>query len=192
LHLSSSILDFMLDEFSRRVKELRVARQWSLDDLARASGVSRSMISQIERGEANPTLAVTLRMAQGFGLSLSELVEAPGRASSIAVIRADDRAHDYRRDDEVQIRTLSPLEMEKDVELYEVRLRVGGALRSAAHFAGTREFLQVEAGRVRVESGSDLETLSKGDSASYRADVPHAIVNVGKTAATVMLVVVYR
>jgi quercetin dioxygenase-like cupin family protein len=52
--------------------------------------------------------------------------------------------------------------------------------------------LQVEAGRVRVESGSDLETLSKGDSASYRADVPHAIVNVGKTAATVMLVVVYR
>ncbi len=182
----------MLDEFSRRVKELRVARQWSLDDLARASGVSRSMISQIERGEANPTLAVTLRMAQGFGLSLSELVEAPGRASSIAVIRADDRAHDYRRDDEVQIRTLSPLEMEKDVEFYEVRLRVGGALRSAAHFAGTREFLQVEAGRVRVESGSDLETLSKGDSASYRADVPHAIVNVGKTAATVMLVVVYR
>ncbi len=182
----------MLDEFAQRIRQLRTARDWSLDDLARASGVSRSMISQIERGKANPTLAVTLRMAQGLGLSLSELVEAPGQASSIAVIRADDRAHNYRRDDEVQIRTLSPLEMEKDVELYEVKLGVGGALRSAAHFAGTREFLQVEAGRVQVESGGDVETLGKRDSASYRADLPHAIVNVGKMPATVMLVVVYR
>lgn len=92
----------------------------------------------------------------------------------------------------MQIRTLSPLEMEKDVEVYEVKLGVGGALRSAAHFAGTREFLQVEAGRVQVESGGDVETLGKRDSASYRADVPHAIVNVGKAPATVMLVVVYR
>jgi len=182
----------MLDEFSRRVKDLRVARQWSLDDLAKASGVSRSMISQIERGEANPTLAVTLRMARGFGLSLSELVEEPGRASTIAVIRASDRAHDFRRDADVQIRTLSPLEMEKDIEIYEVKLGVTGVLRSAAHFEGTREFLQVETGKVRVESGADGEALGKGDSASYRADVPHAIVNVGKGAATVMLVVVYR
>lgn len=182
----------MLDEFARRVKDLRGARQWSLDDLAKASGVSRSMISQIERGEANPTLAVTLRIAQGFGVSLSELVEATGRASTIAVIRANDRAHDFRRDAEVQIRTLSPLEMEKDIEFYEVKLGVGGVLRSAAHFEGTREFLQVEAGRVRVESGGDLETLGKGDSASYRADVPHAMANVGKGTATVILVVVYR
>ena len=56
----------------------------------------------------------------------------------------------------------------------------------------TREFLQVETGRVRVESGGDIEALGKGDSASYRADVPHAIVNTGKAAATVILVVVYR
>ena len=67
-----------------------------------------------------------------------------------------------------------------------------GALRSAAHFEGTREFLTVEKGRVRVESGGDADELDKGDSATYRADVPHAIVNLGKTEAMLFLVVIYR
>ena len=87
----------------------------------------------------------------------------------------------------MQIRTLSPLERGKDIEIYEVKLGVAGVLRSAANFERTQEFLQVETGTVRIESGGDGEVLGKGDSASYRADVPHAI-----SAATVMLVVVYR
>jgi quercetin dioxygenase-like cupin family protein len=71
-------------------------------------------------------------------------------------------------------------------------LKPGGALRSQAHFEGTREFLTVEEGNVRIESAQDRESLNKGDSGSYRADVPHAIVNSGKNAAVVFLVVIYR
>src|SRR6476660_1192011 len=64
-----------------RVKQLRAQRDWSLESLAGASGVSRSMLSEIEREQANPTLAVTLRIAQAFGMSLSELIETPGASS---------------------------------------------------------------------------------------------------------------
>src|SRR5512136_2376633 len=176
----------------RRVKHLRGARDWSLEDLARASGVSRSMLSQIEREQANPTLAVTLRIARAFGLSLGELLESPAAASCLSVIRADDHAYDYRSDQDCRIRTLSPLNLEKDVEFYEVRLAPGGCLRSAPHFEGTREFLTVQEGQVRVESGRDSETLNPGDSSSYRADVPHAIINAGRTEAVVFLVDIYR
>lgn len=175
-----------------RVKHLRGARGWSLEALAAASGVSRSMLSQIEREQANPTLAVTLRIARAFGLSLGELLEVPGAASAVTVIRAADRAYHYRSDKDCQIRTLSPLNMEKDVEFYEIRLESGGALRSAPHFEGTREFVTVQKGAARIASAGDSETLETGDSASYRADVPHAIVNVAKGQTILFLIVVYR
>lgn len=175
-----------------RVKDLRKLRGWSLDALANASGVSRSMLSDIEREQANPTLAVTLRIAQAFGMSLGELIEMPSASSAVTVIRADDHAYDYRSDKSCRIRTLSPLNLEKDVEFYEVQLQPGGALRSAPHFEGTREFLAVQKGQVRVESAGDSEALQPGDSASYRADVPHAIVNTGKGEAVIFLVDIYR
>jgi transcriptional regulator with XRE-family HTH domain len=174
------------------VKQLRAERGWSLEALARGSGVSRSMLSEIEREQANPTLAVTLRIARAFGLSLGELLESPGASSAITVIRADDRTYLYRSDADVQIRTLSPLHLEKDVELYQLQLQAGGALRSAPHYEGTREFLAVQKGQVTVESAGDAEILGAGDSATYRADVPHAIVNTGRGEAVAFLVVIYR
>jgi transcriptional regulator with XRE-family HTH domain len=184
-------VDAVSSHLCRRLRHLRAQRHWSLDALSKASGVSRSMLSQIERNRANPTLAVTLRIAQAFGVSLGELVEAPHATSAVNVIRAADRAYVYRSDPDCQIRTLSPLNLEKDVEFYEVQLKPGGALRSAAHYEGTREFLTVQRGRVRVESGQDAEDLNPGDSASYRADVPHAIVNLGRGDAVMFLVDIY-
>lgn len=175
-----------------RVKSLRAARGWSLEALAAASGVSRSMLSQIEREQANPTLAVTLRIAQAFGLTLGELLQLPGATSAVTVIRAEDHTYHYRSDKDCRIRTLSPLNLEKDVEFYEIRLQPGGALRSSPHFEGTREFLTLQKGRLRIESGSDSEEIDSGDSASYRADVAHALINTGKTEAVVFLIVIYR
>ncbi len=175
----------------RRVRHLRAARDWSLETLARISGVSRSMLSQIERERANPTLAVTLRIARAFGMTLGELLEAPGASSRLVVIRSDDRTYHYRSDRNARIRTLSPLNLEKDVEFYEVQLPPGGELRSAPHYAGTREFVTVQRGKVKVESGGDSDILHAGDSASYRADVPHALVNVGQGEALLYLVDIY-
>ena len=175
-----------------RVRQLRGERGWSLDEMSSASGVSRSMLSQIERGRVNPTIAVAFRIARAFGLSLAELVEAPGATSSMNVISAADHAYHFRSDESCRIRTLSPLHFEKDVEFYQIELQPQGALRSAPHFEGTREYLTVAKGRVRVESGGDSETLAGGDSAAYRADVPHAIVNLGTKPAVVYLVDIYR
>lgn len=174
-----------------RVKQLRSDKGWSLETLANASGVSRSMLSQIEREQANPTLAVTLRIAHAFEIDLSELINIPNASSSLNVIRANDRTFHYRSDKNCKIRTLSPLNLEKDVEFYEVQLKRGGALKSQAHFEGTREFLTVEQGEVRVESGEEKDILEQGDSANYRADIPHAIANTGRGTATLFLVVIY-
>src|SRR3954468_9517852 len=89
-----------------RVRELRKKRGWTLEQLSAASGVSRSMLSEIERGNANPTLAVAFRIAQAFSMSLGDLVDAPANSKSrIDVIRADDRAYHYRNEKGVRVRT---------------------------------------------------------------------------------------
>jgi len=178
-------------DICRRLKQLRTERGWSLDALSKVSGVSRSMLSQIERNQANPTVVVMFRIAQAFDMSLGQFVETPGATSALSIIRAGERAYHYHSDKFCQIRTLSPLHLEKDVEFYEVTLKPRGALRSSPHFQGTREFLTVQKGSVRVESAGDAEDLKPGDSASYRADVRHAIINIGRSAAKIFLVDIY-
>jgi transcriptional regulator with XRE-family HTH domain len=177
---------------ANRLRTLRAQRKWSLDTLSQACGVSRSMLSEIERSNVNPTLAVTMAIARAFSMSIGEFLESPAVSSSLHVIRKDDRAYHFRSGKDISIRTLSPLFLEKDVEFYEVTLQPGAALESAAHYAGTREFLTVEKGRVRVTSGNDAEDLEERDSVSYRADLPHSIRNLGSTAALVFLVDIYK
>ena len=189
---AAATADTINEDLGRRVKKLRSDRGWSLEELASASGVSRSMLSEIERKRANPTLSVTYRIARAFGLSLQDLIESADSASSIQTIRATERAQIFRKDKQCQIRTLTPLNLEKDVEFYELRLSPDGALSSQPHVDGAREFLTVEEGSVELRSGNFSELLGKGDSATYRADVAHAIVNTGRHEAVIFLVVIYR
>lgn len=149
------------------------------------------MLSQIERDEANPTLAVTARIAQAFGMSLGELVQSPLASTRIHVIRANDREYHYRSDSDCRIRTLSPLHLEKDVEFYELEIEAGCQLESAAHFERTREFITVQKGRLQVTSSQESMELNRGDSASYPADVPHCVKNPGRSTASAFLVVIY-
>ena len=175
----------------RTVRTLRKQRGWTLEQLAAASGVSRSMLSQIERGSANPTLGVATRIAQAFGMGLGDLVEPFQTSRRIELIRAASPGGLFRDDSQCRIRTLSPLHLEKDVEFYELLLRPGGKLESAPHFAGTREFLAIERGEVFLTSAGETCRLASGDSAHYPADVPHCIENRSAEEALAFLVDIY-
>lgn len=175
-----------------RVRSLRKSKGWTLEQLASLSGVSRSMLSQIERGAANPTLGVAFRIAQAFGMTLGDLVESPQPRAKIDLIRAADRGYLFRDDDQCRIRTLSPLHLEKEVEFYELTLKAAGSLVSNPHVADTREFLAIEKGSVRVSSADETVEMQPGDSAHYPADVSHRIDNAGEGEAVAFLVVIYE
>jgi transcriptional regulator with XRE-family HTH domain len=186
----------MTDATSRRlgerVSQLRQEQGLTLDQLAAASGVSRSMLSQIERGRANPTLAVTQRIARTFGISIGELVDDPGAGSAIEVVRGDDPGSLFRADGECELRTLSPLQFEKNIEFYAIILQPGAARASAAPFEGTREMFTVTDGEAEVCAGGSAIQLDRGDTGHYRADVAHSIRNRGTGPLTGYLVVSYR
>jgi transcriptional regulator with XRE-family HTH domain len=174
-----------------RVAELRKKRRWTLAEMSAASGVSRSMLNDIERGRANPTLAVAHRIALAFGMSLVDLIEMPAAAPRLEVIRANDHTYHFRSDRRCKVRTLSPLSLQKDVEFYEIVLGRGGALRRAAHFHGTRELLTVQQGTVRLSAADESAELKAGDSIYYPADVEHSIENLGQSDAVLYQVVTY-
>lgn len=172
-----------------RVTELRQRNNFTLEQLAAASGVSRSMLSQIERGQANPTLAVTFRIAKAFGMSIGELVDDPAASGNIEIVHGNDPSNLFRADSECQIRTLSPLRMEKSVEFYELLIQPGAQLKSAPHFEGTRELFTVTEGKASIITGETSCELVRGDSAHYRADCEHCITNIGPEQLTGFLVV---
>ncbi len=175
-----------------RLIELRQRHNFTLEQLAASTGVSRSMLSQIERGQANPTLAVTYRIAQAFDMSIGELVDEPGAGSTIEIVHGNDPGHLFRHDDQCRVRTLSPLHMEKNVEFYELAIQPGASLDSAPHFDGTRELFTVSSGRAELVAGATECRLEPGDSAHYRADVAHRIRNSGTEPLVGYLVVTYR
>lgn len=179
-------------EFGRRVAVMRRTHKITLDQLADRSGVSRSMLSQIERGKANPTLAVAARIADAFGLSIVHLIEEEIRPSLIEIVDAGDEQAIFSEKNGCRLRTLTPLHMEKHVEFYELTFAPGGELDSDAHFAGTREMLTVTSGGVEISVGAEpANALGQGDTAHYPADRKHRIANPHDSEAVCYLVVTY-
>lgn len=165
------------DRLASRLRDERAARGLSLEALAQLSGVSRSMLSQIERGESSPTVASLWHLTRALGIDFSELLDAaPGEGSPILELhRADQVPVIERKDSQTSIRILSPPEDVGGTEVYELRFEAGGHLTSDPHRSGCVELLTVLDGALDVTSGSATEHVGSGDTIRYRADVPHRI-----------------
>jgi transcriptional regulator with XRE-family HTH domain len=171
------------------IRRLRQERQLSLDQLARVSGVSKSMLSQIERNLANPTVSVVWRLSNALQIGIEELLggEAPAPAG-VSLVHAHETPTIGSRDGQCRLRILGPLDLAGRFEWYELSIQPGGALESEPHEPGTREHLTVLHGSLEVQSGAALERARLGETARYAADVRHAIRNPGKTPASALLV----
>lgn len=174
------------DRLAASLRDARRARGLSLDAVAKLSGVSRSMVSQIERGESSPTVATLWNLTQALQVDFAGLLE--GRVTpGIAVVRAEAAPVIAGHGVGCRIRILSAPEAAGKHEVYDMAFDAGGALVSDPHSPGCREHLTVISGQVRVESGDEVERLGPGDTGHYPADRPHAIRAEG--AARVFLIV---
>ena len=118
-----------------------------------------------------------LRIAGAIGVSLNDLVDTEGPGSVIKMIPHGDESYTFRSDSACNIRTLSPLSLEKAIEFYRISFEAGGELASEAHFPGTEEILHLASGRLELIVGDQTTLLARGDSIHYRADLPHCLRN---------------
>ncbi|WP_184251171.1 helix-turn-helix domain-containing protein [Paraburkholderia atlantica] len=174
-----------------QIQRLRAERRMTLDDLSRAAGVSKSMLSEIERDKANPTIAVAWRLTNALGVSLDSLFASPKSPEAIAVSGPHDIPTLSGHEAKYQLRVWGPIELAGKFEWYELTLQPGGALVSNAHEPGTREHLTVLHGSIEIEAAGASKRLKVADTARYVADEPHAIRNVGKSEAKALLVVIH-
>ncbi|MBT9460009.1 MAG: helix-turn-helix transcriptional regulator [Burkholderiaceae bacterium] len=174
------------------LQAMRQGQGLSLDELSRRAGVSKSMLSQIERNQANPTVAVVWRLANALRVELSELLggERPA-APAIETVPAHATPGMSSPDGLCQLRILGPIDLAGQFEWYELTVQPGGALESAAHEPGSREHLSVLSGSLEVSAAGSLQKLKAGETARYAVDGPHAIRNTGKVVATALLVVLH-
>ncbi len=173
------------DRLAQSLRAARKARGLSLDAVAKLSGVSRSMVSQIERGESSPTVATLWNLTQALQLDFAGLMEGRARPG-IEVTRAAAAPVIDRGG--VRIRILSPAEAVGENEVYELDFAPGARLVSDPHGPGCREHLTVIEGRVRVASGEEAEDLGPGDVARYPADRAHEIAAEGGAARAILIV----
>lgn len=178
-----------------RLQELRKAQKLSLDELSRRAGVSKSMLSEVERNQANPTVGVLWRLASALGIELTELLsgQQPGKtAPTVALVPGHTIPVTTSSDGLCTLRILGPIALAGKMEWYELTMQAGGVLDSEPHEAGAIEHLSVFSGTLMVQAASSSQLLKSGDSARYPVDVQHSISNPGKTVAKAVLVVQYK
>jgi XRE family transcriptional regulator, regulator of sulfur utilization len=175
------------DRLATSLREARKARGLSLDAVAKLSGVSRSMVSQIERAESSPTVATLWNLTQALQVDFAGLLEGKPEPG-IEVIRAAAAPVILGRGKSVSIRILSPAESVGDHEVYDLSFGAGGRLESEPHSPGCREHLTVVEGTLLLRSGDESSLLGPGDTARYPADRPHAIWTEAGPARAILIV----
>jgi transcriptional regulator with XRE-family HTH domain len=178
------------DSLGGRVRSLREAMDLSLRDLAERSGVSAPMLSQVERGETSPTIAVAERIASGLELSLSQLLRLD-ETDGVSIVRRARRLRSGARHHRYEVLTPALPGLRAEVSLHTL---VSGSSTAGPddppmHEAGSRETAVVADGILRLVCGGVTHDLAEGDAVTFDADLPHHFENPGDEPARFYAVV---
>lgn len=163
------------------LRSLRRLRQWSLDQAAAQTGVSKAMLGQIERGESSPTVATLWKIASGFHESLSTFLEpAPATSDCAPVFRHADALRRQPANEGMLVAPLFPYEPRFGFEVFELTLLPGYERRSEPHEAGVTEHVLVVRGAMEVLLAGRWVALGESDAVRFAADCPHGYRNPGE------------
>ncbi|NIA27946.1 MAG: helix-turn-helix domain-containing protein [Desulfobulbaceae bacterium] len=185
----------MTPEFSiskrlaKRLKETRKSKGLSLQATAKLSGVSRSMLSQIERSESSPTVATLWSLTRALQVDFAGLLDGDDADGTIKeIIRARRIPTIDSQGEGCRIRILSPPDQAGRIEVYEIQFTATGALISDPHRQGCIEHLTVLEGALNVTAGEEAAELKEGDTIRYAADCNHTIRAVGTPTNALLIV----
>ena len=178
------------ERLAKRLREARKSLGLSLEATAKLSGVSRSMLSQIERMESSPTVATLWSLTKALHVDFAGLLDSDRNEKSniIELMRARRTPTIDSQGEGCRIRILSPPNQAGKTEVYEIQFTQNGALASAPHSRGCVEHLSVLKGKLEVIAGEESAELEKGDTLRYAADCAHSIKNPGAAATAILIV----
>jgi len=174
---------------AQNIRGIRERKKLTLDGAAKATGVSRSMLAQIEKGDVNPTISVLWKIANGYKVSFSSLIEPGGEPTTVLPLSAirplvedEGRFVNY---------PLFPFDEQRLFETYRIVVAPGGSLLAQPHLNGTEEYVTVFEGDIEITAEDRHYPLHKGDSIRFKADVPHGYQNTGSAEAQMGMLIYY-
>ena len=168
-------------DLGRRLRQLRTTRSLSLAEVAEATRISPSFLSMVENGQSDITVSRLMRLVHWYGVSIADLLQEPNRAL-VRVVRAGEQRSLELSNEKIKIFMLTPDGQHAMMPVINVYSAGGGMAEPAQHEG--EEFIYVQRGAVELTiGGEDPTVLHAGDSAYYRADVPHLFRNVGEGEA---------
>ena len=179
-------------QLGRAVQKLRKAQNLSLSELSEHSGVAKSIISQIERNETNPTLATIWRLSQALDVSIEQVLQG---STDEAFIEKSSRGATpmlVSEDGKCRLAIIGWIKTVEWLQWYNFDADPGGELASEPHQPGSVECLSVLEGELEVEVAGVIEIGQPGDTLRYRCDRPHVIRNRSKKSARATMVVILR
>ena len=174
------------------IQRLRKAYNMSLGDLSEHSGVAKSIISQIERNETNPTIGTVWRLSKALDSSIDEVLKNDEGSnfldhqagSAIPVLTSQDG--------KCTLAIIGALQVVDWLQWYDFRAEPGGELISEPHQPGCTEHLSVLAGTLEIEVNGETKIAKAGETIRYRGDQPHKITNIGDDPAHATMVDVLK
>jgi transcriptional regulator with XRE-family HTH domain len=178
-------------QVGRNLRKLRTRRGHSLERLAKLSGVTRAMLSQIERGDSAPTITLLWKVARALEVPFAALTRGP-QVHGTAVLRAARSKVLVSQDGTFVSRALFPFEGQRKVQFYELRLAPGSVETADADSPGTLANLVVSRGTVEIGIEGKRHLLDTGDAILFEADVVHSYRNPCEIETLMYLVMVYH
>lgn len=170
-------------------KRIREQKKLTLDGAAEATGVSRSMLAQIEKGDVNPTISVLWKIANGYKVSFTSLVEQG--EDRVTVLRQKDVEPLAEDDGRYLNYPIFSFDEKTLFETYCIVIEPSGSLSAQPHLNGAEEYITVFSGQVEIAVGDECFRLSKGDSIRFAANVPHGYRNIGAGRAELSMLIYY-
>ena len=179
-------------QLGKTVQRLRKAYNLSLSELAEQSGVAKSIISQIERNETNPTLATIWRLSQALDVSIERVLATADEDPFIERASRGDTPILVSDDGRVRLAIVGWIKTVEWLQWYDVVSEPGGVLESDAHQRGSVECLSVREGEFAVEISGEIQRARAGETLRYRCDRPHVVRCTSETAAQAMMVCILK
>jgi transcriptional regulator with XRE-family HTH domain len=179
-------------QLGKTVQRLRKAYNLSLSELSEQSGVAKSIISQIERNETNPTLATIWRLAQALDVTIERVLRERDDSPFIEKISRGDTPILVSDDGKCRLAITGWIKTVDWLQCYDFSAEPGGVLESDAHQPGAVESLSVIDGELQVEVAGETDSLRAGETLRYRADRPHLIRNAGEAPARAVMICILK
>lgn len=182
------MMDYLSHNIAENVKRARLAKGMSLDVAMEQTGVSKSMLYHIEKGDANPSISVLGKIASGLRIQLVDLISPP--KEDTCLVHISEIVPTKEIPGQYSVRTCFPYEDNQKVEIYRIDLEPGGSYTSGGHGENTREYIAVLTGSVVIKVDDVVQTISPKEMFRFQTEHTHTYCNPTEETASLLCIFV--